>query len=208
MTSRRPRGFCVLELEHTLLQQPSLDHLASRFGVEEAVRWARRERPGGIREAEQATQAFVGVPLETAQKACSGVAFCPGAAEAVAAARGAGLEVVLLARTFRPLAQHIGRRLGIEAVAGWEPEIAYGRFSGRLELPWSGHAEAVCAERVVRDLRRRHGRPAVAVSSVPDPCLFESADVPLSIGHRHGDAVEIPHLERFGSLLEGLHAVH
>lgn len=204
---RERRGICVLELERTLLAEPSLEALARRFGLHDAMRWARstaRAAPGSIHEARNVVQGLAGVPLETARKVCSDVRFRAGAAQAVVAARSAGLEVVLLASSPRMLAQQIGQRIGVDRVAGWEPEVAYGRFSGRLEaLPWEGRCgQAVCGERLLHDLRRRHGRPAVAVTAVPDPCMCGAADVAVAVGHRHGAAVMVDSIADLPALLD------
>jgi phosphoserine phosphatase len=150
----------ALDMDSTLLQGESVDELAARAGrgAEVAAITAAAMR-GEISDYSESLRRRVAMLAGTDEEAVHWVAghrlqLSPGAGRLVAAARRAGLRILLVTGGFGCFARPLQQRLGIDEVSCNELEVRDGRLTGEVSGPVRGAPGLVDAQGKSFALRR------------------------------------------------------
>lgn len=205
-----PTGLCLIDLDGTLREGRTITHLATRFGVAKEVDdvLAADLGPHASRaQSDRVMACFAGVPADDFAAACAELPCRPDARALVSGLQERDFRVGIVTASYAPAAAAAQTATGADLVAAIVPEVDKGRLTGRLEpVEWQGSCgRMVCKETVLDAWKRAHEATfTVAIGNADnDLCMFESADLAVSVTPSTEDAIRASHaqIERLGEVL-------
>lgn len=184
------RPVVVFDLDRTLIQGYTIEHLANRLGLRAELREIRGSRrppdEGWPEEDHEVVSAlFEGIELERIEEACGERFFRPESGEVVKELQSMGLAVGAGTEAYHPMAVRAGRSFKLQFAAGVELEIEEGRLTGRLSVsPYPGRCNPwFCKKTLLEEAGDRYAAPfRVAVGDGPsDICMLEAADLGIAV---------------------------
>lgn len=208
------RPVVVFDLDRTLLQGYTTQHLANRLGLRSdlrEIRGGRRPPDDGWPEDDHEAVAalFEGIELERIEAACREMFFRPESGEVVKELQSMGLAVGVGTEAYEPIARRACDSLKLQFGAGVELEVDDGRLTGRLSVsPYPGRCNPwFCKQTLLEEAGDRYAAPfRVAIGDGPsDICMLQAADLGIAVERAresvraHADVVA--HLSDVGDVI-------
>lgn len=184
------RPVVVFDLDRTLLQGYTIQHLANRLGFRSELRDIRGGRrppdEGWPQDDHEVVSAlFEGIEIERIEEACGEMLLRPESGEVVKELQSMGLAVGAGTEAYHPMAVRACRSLKLQFAAGVELEVEEGRLTGRLSVsPYPGPCNPwFCKKTLLEEAGDRYAAPfRVAAGDGPsDICMLEAADLGIAV---------------------------
>ena len=190
----KTRGLVAFDLDRTLIRQSSIEALAAKLGFREELEALRRKlRSGKLRDYQVSTRLAArlkGVPVSVVGEVAKRLELAPHAERVVEKLRTRGYKVAIVSSAYRPVAEAIGEKLGVDEVVCAELPVKDGVITGRTSMqatPGSRcrvHGNRGCKAHILAGLAKKHGvslSDCIAVGdSFGDACMLRKAGVGLA----------------------------